>query len=76
MIAMFACVLVMAGISVHLLVKYGRLQDATNALLARNLMLAHAEVREMALKRALEDLAFAEIDRARFALEVVYAPKN
>jgi hypothetical protein len=28
--------------------------------------------REMLLKRALEDLAFSEIDRARFALEVVY----
>ncbi len=28
--------------------------------------------RELYLKRALEDLAFAEIDRARFALEVVY----
>ncbi len=33
-------------------------------------------VRENCLRRALEDLAQGEIDRARFALDVVYAKKS
>ncbi len=37
-----------------------------------NTILETRNSRETYLKRALEDLAFAEIDRARFALEVVY----
>lgn len=53
--------------------KLGDLYDNNRELREKYLSLIEAETnREALLKRALQDLADAEIDRARFALRVIY----
>ncbi len=52
--------------------EYRRLEDRVTMLLGNIRSLQNELETTHALRRALEDLAESEIDRARFALQVIY----